>query len=224
MEPRFILKCRGSKHRWSCIARDGIWRDLGEVQLSSRKVLVNHPNMPASFSGLRIIQLSDAHLGSFDGTPDPVLRAIDRVNELDPDLVLFTGDLVNHLAEEAEPWVESFSNIQATLGKFSIMGNHDYADYGQFTEKERQASVDHLHDIHRRMGFTMLNNDHVTFEQDGECLVLAGVENWGIGFRQSGDLNKALAGSDAEREFTVLMSHDPTHFESEVMGRNHLLS
>lgn len=189
----------------------------GKYNYQVRQELIKHPNVPRAFAGLRIVQLSDAHLGSFDGTPDPVLRAIDRVNELEPDLVLFTGDLVNHLAEEAEPWVEPFSKIRAPLGKFSIMGNHDYADYGRFSEEERKASIEQLHDIHRRMGFTMLNNDHVMMEKDGECLVLAGVENWGVGFRQSGDLNQALAGSDANNEFTVLLSHDPTHFESQVM-------
>ena len=126
--------------------------------------------------------------------------------------------MVNELADEAEPWVEAFAKIKAPLGKFSVMGNHDYADYGPFSKEERIASVSLLKRIQARMGFQMLNNDHVVWERDGENLVLAGVENWGKGFRQSGNLSAALEGSGAEDNFVMLMSHDPTHYELEVMN------
>jgi predicted MPP superfamily phosphohydrolase len=189
----------------------------GKYAYKVREVLVRHPRVPKAFEGLRVVQLSDAHLGSFEGTPEPVLAALAKVNELKPDLVLFTGDLVNELADEAEAWVEAFAQIDAPLGKFSVMGNHDYADYGPFTESERAASIAQLKDIQARMGFRMLDNDHVAWEKDGDRLVLLGVENWGKGFRQSGDLSKALEGSGAEEAFTVLMSHDPTHYELEIM-------
>lgn len=189
----------------------------GKYAYKVREVFVRHPNVPKAFEGLRIVQLSDAHLGSFDGTPEPVLAALEKVNGLKPDVVLFTGDLVNELADEAEPWVNAFAELQAPLGKFSVMGNHDYADYGPFTKEEREASIQELKDIQSRMGFTMLDNDHVIWEKDGERMVLLGVENWGKGFRQSGDLTKALNGSGADKTFAVLMSHDPTHFELQIM-------
>lgn len=190
----------------------------GKYDYKVREHVVRHPNLPKAFEGLRVVQLSDAHLGSFAGTPKPVLQALRKVNDLKPDLVLFTGDMVNELADEAEPWVEAFAKIKAPLGKFSVMGNHDYADYGPFSKEERIASVSLLKRIQARMGFQMLNNDHVVWERDGENLVLAGVENWGKGFRQSGNLSAALEGSGAEDNFVMLMSHDPTHYELEVMN------
>jgi len=189
----------------------------GKYAYKVREVEVQHPRVPRAFEGLRIVQLSDAHLGSFDGTPEPVLKALQKVQALQPDVVLFTGDLVNELADEAEPWIESFAALEAPLGKFSVMGNHDYADYGPFDKSDREASIAKLKDIQAQMGFRMLDNDHVVWEKEGERLVLAGVENWGKGFRQSGDLERALAGSGAESDFTILMSHDPTHFELQVM-------
>lgn len=176
------------------------------------------PGLPPSLRGLKVVQISDAHLGSFTGTPEPVLEALERINAMEPDLILFTGDLVNTLAKEAEPWIEPFAGLQARLGKFSIMGNHDYADYGNFTDEERLASINRLHAIHREMGFRLLLNEHERIQApDGE-IVLAGIENWGRGFRQSGDLQKALAGSGHEDRCTILMSHDPTHWEEQVMG------
>ena len=190
----------------------------GKYAYKVRDIRVRHPKVPKAFEGLKVVQLSDAHLGSFDGTPEPVLAALGRVQALKPDVVLFTGDLVNELAAEAEPWVEAFANLKAPLGKFSVMGNHDYADYGPFTREERAASIAQLKDIQSRMGFKMLDNEHVVWEKDGERMVLLGVENWGKGFRQSGDLGKALEGSGAENAFTMLMSHDPTHYELEIMN------
>lgn len=168
--------------------------------------------------GLRVVQLSDAHLGSFNGTPEPVLEALRKVQALEPDVILFTGDLVNLLAEEAEPWIEAFAALHAPLGKFSIMGNHDYADYGDMSQDEREANVKRLHGIHEQMGFRLLLNEHVVLERGGDELALIGVENWGVGFRQSGNLEAALAGARAEERPAILMSHDPTHWEQQVMG------
>lgn len=171
-----------------------------------------------AFRGFRVVQLSDAHLGSFSGTPQPVLDALKRVQSLNPDVILFTGDLVNLLAEEAEPWVDAFAALHAPMGKFSIMGNHDYADYGDMPEAERERNVARLHAIHREMGFRLLLNEHEVLQRGGDELLIAGVENWGVGFRQSGDLQLALQESQADRRPTVLLSHDPTHWEQQVMG------
>ena len=190
----------------------------GKYAYKVREHLIRHPKVPKAFEGLRVVQLSDAHLGSFEGTPDPVLKALEKVNELEPDVILFTGDLVNELADEAEAWVDAFAQLKAPLGKFSVMGNHDYADYGPYTKEERAESIAQLKRLQSQMGFRMLDNEHVVWEKDGEKMVLLGVENWGKGFRQSGDLTAALAESGAEDTFAMLMSHDPTHFELQVMG------
>ena len=189
----------------------------GKYAYRVRDIKVAHPNVPEAFDGLKLVQLSDAHLGSFDGTPEPVLAALEKVQSLQADAVLFTGDLVNELADEATPWVDAFAQITAPLGKFSVMGNHDYADYGPFTDEQREASIAQLKQHQQDMGFTMLDNDHVVWTKDGESMVLAGVENWGKGFRKSGDLAKALENSGADTRFTVLMSHDPTHYELGIM-------
>jgi predicted MPP superfamily phosphohydrolase len=176
------------------------------------------PGFPGADRPLRMVQISDAHLGSFHGAPQPVLDALQRIQDLEPDIIVFTGDLVNLLAEEAAPWVPHFAALQAPLGKFSILGNHDYGDYAEMTEADRSANLDRLFQIHEAMGFRLLRNEHVLLGEPGAEWVLAGVENWGVGFRQSGDLAQALAGSGADHRCTVLLSHDPTHWEQQVMG------
>jgi predicted MPP superfamily phosphohydrolase len=190
----------------------------GKYAYRVEQIKVPLPNLPSAFNGLKIVQISDAHLGSFMDTPRPVLDALEEINSLAPDVILFTGDLVNTHADEAEPWIEAFSKLYAPLGKFSIMGNHDYADYGPFEESEREASRKRIKEIHKEMGFRLLLNEHHHFERKGERIALIGVENWGKGFRRSGDLNAAMRGSDAESLCSILMSHDPTHWEEEVMN------
>lgn len=189
----------------------------GKYAYRTERMQVPIPNLPAGLQGLRVVQISDAHLGSFSNTPRPVLQALESINALDPDLILFTGDLVNTHADEAEPWIDAFKGLKAKLGKFSIMGNHDYADYGPFEEHEREASIARLKEIHEAMGFRLMLNEHALIERDGGTLALLGVENWGSGFRKSGDLDRAMEGSGCEALPTVLMSHDPTHWEERVM-------
>ena len=190
----------------------------GKYAFRVEQIKVPIPNLPSAFNGFRMVQISDAHLGSFVDTPRPVLEALEGINALKPDVILFTGDLVNTHADEAEPWIEAFRGLHAPLGKFSIMGNHDYADYGPFEEFEREASRKRIKEIHAEMGFRLLLNEHHHFEREGERIALIGVENWGKGFRRSGDLSAAMKGSDAEDLCAILMSHDPTHWEEEVMN------
>ena len=190
----------------------------GKYAYRIERLKVAIPNLSPAFQGLRVVQISDAHLGSFSDTPQPVLDALKRINTLNPDVILFTGDLVNTDASEAEPWIGPFSELSAPMGKYSIMGNHDYADYGPFTEEERVSSRKRLYEIHEEMGFNLMLNEHVHLEKDGEKMVLLGVENWGKGFRMSGDLTQAMAGSNCEELPTILMSHDPTHWAEKVMG------
>ena len=188
----------------------------GKYAYRTERLKVAIPGLHKAFQGLRVVQISDAHLGSFADTPAPVLEALASIASLKPDLILFTGDLVNTDASEAEKWIGPFAELAAPMGKFSIMGNHDYADYGPFTDEEREASRQRLYEIHEEMGFNLLLNEHVHLEREGQQLVLLGVENWGKGFRTSGDLKKTMAGSNCEELPTILMSHDPTHWAEEV--------
>jgi predicted MPP superfamily phosphohydrolase len=194
----------------------GVVQGKYDYRVENIKVKLN--NLPDAFKGLRIVQISDAHLGSFVGQPKQVLAALQAINDLKPDLILFTGDLVNSSSSEAESWIDAFANLEAPLGKFSIMGNHDYAEYGEFAPGESEKDVQRLHEIHSEMGFHLMLDEHIKIERDGSQIVLAGVENWSKrSFGQKGDLDKALYGSNSENLTTILMTHDPTHFEECVM-------
>lgn len=190
----------------------------GKYAYRTERIQVPIAGLDPAWEGLKIVQISDAHLGSFIDTPRPVLAALKSISELNPDLILFTGDLVNSHADEAEPWIPAFAQLSARLGKYAVLGNHDYADYGVNEEWEREASRKRLAEIHEEMGFRLLRNEHVKMVRGTSELVLIGVENWGRGFRKSGDLLKAMKGSGCETRTTVLMSHDPTHWEQQVMG------
>ena len=154
----------------------GVTKGKFNFQVENVKVLID--GLPKSFKGLRIVQISDAHLGSFVGSPQAVHDALQTVNDLKPDLILFTGDLVNSKASEAESWIDAFSKLEATMGKYSIMGNHDYAEYGDFAPGESEASIKRLHEIHSEMGFHLLLDEHVHLKRAKDRLVLAGAENW----------------------------------------------
>ncbi|TXC82125.1 metallophosphoesterase [Luteibaculum oceani] len=166
---------------------------------------------------LRVVQISDAHLGSFLDHKKPVRTAINEINKLEPDLILFTGDLVNDIASEAEPWVPEFSKLQAKYGKYSVLGNHDYGDYYKWDSvEEKRANLDRLKTIHGEMGFTLMLNEGDYIEIEGQQIYLGGVENWGLPpFPQHGDIERALAKYNPDA-FGILMSHDPTHFDEQV--------
>jgi predicted MPP superfamily phosphohydrolase len=174
-------------------------------------------NLPPAFNGLRIVQISDAHLGSFYNNYDSVLKGFELINSLQPDLILFTGDMVNNYADEIEGWQPYFQNLKAKYGKYSILGNHDYGDYvGWETPEVKQKNLQKLVDLHGEMGFKILLNANETIEIGGQKISLIGVENWGKGgFSKYGNLAKASAG--AVEPFKILMSHDPSHWEEEVL-------
>ena len=161
--------------------------------------------------------MSDIHSGSFDNY-EAVKRGVDLANEQKSDLLLFTGDLVNNEAKEIEPWIELFATLDAPYGKYSIFGNHDYGDYIEWPSfEEKHKNLETLAAHHKTIGFNLLRNQHVVLEKDGEKFFLAGVENWGKPpFPQHGDINKALQGIE-NKDFTVLMSHDPSHWKAQVV-------
>jgi predicted MPP superfamily phosphohydrolase len=190
----------------------------GKFAFRVMKNKVVSSRLPKAFDGLKIVQISDAHLGSFINNFEPVKNMVRMINEVEADYVVFTGDMVNSLAEEAEPWIEVFSEIKAKKGKFSIFGNHDYADYGNYTKEEKLQSQSRLKEIHKEMGFRLLEDEVVELEREGEKISLIGVHNWGAGFHQVGDLDRAMQNVNPEH-FKILLSHDPTHWEHKVLGK-----
>jgi hypothetical protein len=182
------------------------------------RVPVKSARLPEPFNGLRIVQISDMHLGSYGGDLTVVRKGIDLIMAEQPDLILFTGDLVNDFAEEAEPFIAELSRLQAPLGKFSILGNHDYSDYPQWeSQVAKAANLDRLKRIHAEMGFRLLLDEHLPLERNGAAIGLLGVQNWGHRFQQYGDLGKTLRGTESF-PFRILMSHDPTHWDYQVLG------
>ena len=199
---------------FSALAIDGII--FGKYRHTVRKVKLRFKNLPESFKGYKIVQISDVHSGSFFN-PQKLQKAIDLINEQDADVVLFTGDMVNNYADEFKPFIPLFKSIKAKDGKFSILGNHDYGYYGAWNSREEKAqNIPTLKNYQAEAGFKMLRNENIALEKNGEKIYLLGVENWGIKpFPQYGDLDKALKGVP-EDAIKVLMSHDPTHFDEVV--------
>lgn len=199
---------------FSALVIDGII--FGKYRHTVRKVKLRFKNLPESFKGYKIVQISDVHSGSFFN-PQKLQKAIDLINEQDADVVLFTGDMVNNYADEFKPFIPLFKSIKAKDGKFSILGNHDYGDYGAWNSREEKAqNIPTLKNYQAEAGFKMLRNENIALEKNGEKIYLLGVENWGIKpFPQYGDLDKALLGVP-EDAIKVLMSHDPTHFDEVV--------
>lgn len=179
---------------------------------------MNFPTLPASFDGLKIVQLSDIHAGSFTD-PLAVERGIKMVMEQQPDLILFTGDLVNNLASEMDDYWPLFAQLKAPLGVFSITGNHDYADYVQWESLEqKRANFEKLKAVHAQMGWQLLMNQHVVITRNQSSIGIIGIENWSAKsrFPKYGNFKKAFAGA-AEIPFSILLSHDPSHWRAEIL-------
>ena len=172
-------------------------------------------DLPKAFDGFTITQISDVHAGSFTN-PNAVQKGIDLINKQASDLFVFTGDLVNNKAEEIKPWIGHFSQIKAKYGQFSVLGNHDYGDYVKWeNDLVKRGNLQQLKKYHADLGFRLLLDEHVEIHKNGEKIILAGIENWGIGFGERGDLAKALKGTTID-EFKILLSHDPSHWEAQV--------
>ena len=187
----------------------------GKYDYRVHKETLYFDDLPAAFDGFTITQLSDIHSGSFDNTA-AVQRGIDLAREQNSDLFVFTGDLVNNAAWEIEPYLSRFGSLKAPYGQFSILGNHDYGDYIEWGSKQEKAdNLERLKAHHKTMGYRLLLDENVVIEKGGEKIALIGVQNWGKGFIQMGDLDKALQGVDKDT-FKICLSHDPTHWEEKI--------
>ncbi|MCF6294569.1 MAG: metallophosphoesterase [Flavobacteriaceae bacterium] len=189
----------------------------GKYNFKVLKYTLHFEDLPEAFDGYKITQISDIHSGSFDNK-EKIEYAVDLVNEQQSDVILFTGDMVNNKAEEMIPWKKTFGRLKAKDGLFSILGNHDYGDYVRWkSDEEKKRNQNDLAEIQQEMGFDLLMNESRFLEKNGQRIAIVGVENWGNGsFKKAGDLK--IASQDIKsNDFKILMTHDPTHWEEEVI-------
>lgn len=191
----------------------------GKYNYKVLKYQLTFKDLPDAFDGYTITQISDIHSGSFTNK-EKIKYGVDLINEQQSDLMLFTGDIVNNKADEMDDWIDVFDKLEAKEGKYAILGNHDYGDYMDW--KNPQDKIDNfkkVKEIHQKIGFDLLLDEHRYLEKDGQKIALLGVENWGRGFNQAGDLEKASAGIKKE-DFKILMSHDPSHWQEKVKNND----
>ena len=191
------------------------------------KLDVNHieyvsEDLPKAFDGYRIVQFSDAHVGSYMKHNDWVLqKAIDSINAQKPDMIVFTGDLQNIQPSELYPHMEVLSQLKAKDGIYSVLGNHDYADYLGCDEAMKVANVREMVSLQQQMGWKVLRNEHLSLERDGQHIIVAGMENDGNGkkFPQRGDITKTLEGV-AEGDFILMLEHDPFSWHHRILPKS----
>lgn len=180
-----------------------------------RRIKVALANLPASFDGIRIAQISDIHSGSFYNKM-AVQGGVDMLLNEKPDVIFFTGDLVNDSATEVKNYIETFGKVKAPLGVYSTLGNHDYGDYRSWPSVEaKRQNLQNLMQAHKIMGWDLLMNEHRFLEQGQDKIAVLGVENWGTRFVKYGNLEKAYQGSK-EASVKLLLSHDPSHWDAQV--------
>ena len=188
----------------------------GKYNFKVLKYTLHFDDLPEAFDGYRITQISDIHSGSFDNK-EKIEYAVDLINEQASDTILFTGDMVNNMATEMLPWKDTFSRLTAKDGMYSVLGNHDYGDYVRWdTAIQKADNLQQLKTIQKEIGFDLMLNESRFIERNGERIAIVGVENWGKGFKQKGDLKKASEQLNGE-DFKILLSHDPTHWQEQVI-------
>lgn len=188
-----------------------------KYQYRVEKVKLSFPELPEGFSGLKIVHISDIHSGSFQDKK-AVQKGVKMILDQNPDIILFTGDLVNDKAVEMENWMDVFGQLKAPMGVYSILGNHDYGDYVRWdSAEEKAANLEALKDVHKQLGWRLLMNEHVVLERNGSRIALLGIENWGAkgNFPKYGRMDLAYPGTE-RYPFKILMSHDPSHWDAQV--------
>ncbi len=186
-------------------------------------VNIEFDDLPKGFSGFSLVHISDLHLGSFNYRYAVLDKAIRLINNSNPDLICFTGDLVNNYAWELRGWDVVLRDLSASKGKFAVLGNHDYGDYSEWdTPREKQANLEAIKQHYKDTGFTLLQNEAALITSKNDKIAIVGVENWGTPpFKQYGDLNKALQKVE-HIPFKVLLSHNPTHWQFEVLPKTNI--
>jgi predicted MPP superfamily phosphohydrolase len=188
-----------------------------KYRYTTKTIKLAYDNLPASFKGLKIVQISDIHSGSFTNKK-AVEKGVEKIMKENPDVIFFTGDLVNDRADEMEDYKEVFNKLKAPMGVYSTLGNHDYGDYARWDSRaNKMANLERLKQIHSDMGWKLLMNEHVALEKNGDQIALLGIENWSAkgNFPKYGVMQTAYAGTE-KYPFKILLSHDPSHWDGEV--------
>jgi len=182
--------------------------------------VIHSPLLPDNYDKLKIVHISDLHLGSFNFRYHILDRAINLINDIEPDFIFFTGDLVNNFAWELKGWSTVLEKLTAKRGKFSVLGNHDYGDYSTWeSEKLKKNNFESIKYFYKKIGFRLLLNEAETIGDNSNEFAIIGVENWGNPpFKKYGDLNKAME-TVYQIPFKILLSHDPTHWDEEIVEK-----
>jgi predicted MPP superfamily phosphohydrolase len=205
------------------IAASGLFGSLiygfgNKYRYQVKRIKLSFANLPAGFKGIRIVHISDIHSGSFTDK-HAVNRGVEKIMKEKADLILFTGDLVNNTHAEMDAYLEIFNKVKAPMGVFSTLGNHDYGDYKHWdTPEEKIANFEGIKNLHGKLGWQLLMNEHVVLERGTDKIALIGVENWSTkaNFPKYGHLEKAYTGTEPY-PFRILMSHDPSHWKGQVI-------
>jgi predicted MPP superfamily phosphohydrolase len=183
-------------------------------------VELNFDNLPLDFDGFKILQISDTHLGGFMGSKQLLKNVIKKTDEINPDIILFTGDLVNNFSTELEGWDNVFKEFTKNRVCYSILGNHDYGNYSNWkSDSIKSLNFNEIVDAHKTFGFELLNNKHVKLHSVSDSIFIIGVENWGHPpFPQYANLDSAMV-EIPKKSFKILLSHDPAHWDEVIKKR-----
>lgn len=234
LKPRRGFVVKRNQHRHYLIQKIGLYFAMvmffavlygliwGKSDFVVKEQTLYFKDLPAGFDGFKIAQISDAHLGSFTNYKD-VRKGISLLSEQDADMIVFTGDMVNNVAEEVNPYIEDFTALKPPMGKYAILGNHDMGDYVKWKKADmKYAEIKQIIDSEENMGFEMLLNENTILRRNGDSIALMGVENWGKPpFRQYGNLEKTMRGVE-NFDFKILMTHDPSHFKMQVLNKTNI--
>ena len=221
--PRIFRRPRIKALTWVGVALAAVtffalwWAALvNRFRTQVREVEIEVPGLPAAFDGYRIAQISDLHTGTYGTDTAFVAKVVDDVNALRPDVIFFTGDIVNRHTEELPPFVAPLSRLSAPGGVYSILGNHDYGDYSSWpSAKAKEDNMTLLYDLQRAMGWRLLRNEHTWLRAGGDSIALVGVENVGDPpFKCYGSLATAFPAGDSIT--SILLTHNPAHWVDSV--------
>ena len=189
---------------------------FGKYNYKVERIDLKFKNLPSSFDGFKIVQISDMHLGSYDNNKG-LLKGIEKINQQEPDLILFTGDMVNDHKEEVTPYIADLKKIKAKYGCYAVLGNHDY--YGAYRQQDKKAYWQDFFNKFDEIGFRLLNNESATIHIDEDSINIVGSENWGsAGWApKRGDLQRAFVNVNPD-DFCILLTHDPSHWDQEVLA------
>ena len=191
---------------------------VGKYNFKVREKTIAFKDLPDSFDGLKVLQISDLHVGSWDNK-EAIEKGIEMINAQEYDILLFTGDFVNTLATEADPWIGALQKIKTPkYGKFAVLGNHDYGEYVKWdTEAAKEANFVAIKNNIEKSGFKLLLNENVVLKNNNDSIYLLGVENWGLNFKKAGDLKKTSENVPTDA-FKIVMTHDPSHWDAEIVN------